>query len=158
MQKDFFWSFRNFCLLLLLPSCAVIKAKYWFFSTQCPSSSSLCLLYFPFCSFLTRYSSPRECICVSAEKPCIFCSFDVLITTWRANYAQRFPLQAPFVTLQIPAATPGSSNLALLTTTRRDAARKTPKNIKDGKICSAYQTIYHCFNYVSQSQAFIWVW
>lgn len=45
-----------------------------------------------FCSSLICYSSPPKCICVHAERLCIFCvRFDVLMTTWRANYSQRFP-------------------------------------------------------------------
>lgn len=167
-KKASFEVLETFVCFLLLRSRAVIKAKDWFFSTQRPSSSSLSLLSFPSCSSLIRYSSPRECICVSAEKPYILCSrFDVLMTTWRANYAQRFPLQSPFVTFRIPAVTSGLSKLTSLTTSRRDATekrshpgrrKKLKKSSRHGKTCSTYRKVYHTFSYVSQSQCFIWIW
>ena len=85
-KKASFEVLETFVCVLLLRSCAIIKDQ--FFSTQRPSSSSssssssLSLLSFLFSSFLFLYSSPPNCICVSAEKPCIFCSrFDVLMTT-----------------------------------------------------------------------------
>lgn len=95
LQKGFFWSFRNFCLLFA----ASLLRHHQSQRLVLQHAMSLLLLLLPLPPFfslpffsLIRYSSPRECICVSAEKLCIVCSrFDVLMTTWRANYAQRFP-------------------------------------------------------------------
>lgn len=63
-----------------------------------------------FCSSLVCYSSPPKCICVHAERLCIFCvRFDVLMTTWRANYSQRFPPLFFLSLFRIPAITSGFS-------------------------------------------------
>lgn len=133
--------------------CAVIKAKDRFFSTHHPSSSSS----LPLCSSLVCYSSPPKCICVHAERLCIFCvRFDVLMTTWRANYSQRFPPLFSFCHFfRFQHITSGFSRCHC-TDSEQDRIRQqlTLSWIKSSRRGKTYQNVYRSLNYVSQS----WIW
>lgn len=107
-----------------------------------------------FCSSLVCYSSPPKCICVHAERLCIFCvRFDVLMTTWRANYSQRFPPLFSFCHFfgfqQLHLAFP---DVTALTASRTGYDRTTHT-----QTCSTYQNVYRSLNYASQSWCSIWI-
>lgn len=132
--------------------CAVIKAKDRFFSTHHPSSSSS----LPLCSSLVCYSSPPKCVCVHAERLCIFCvRFDVLMTTWRANYSQRFPPLFSFCHFfgfqKLHLAFPDVTALTASRTGYRTTHTELNKKQQAWKNVSHYQNVYRSLNYVSQS-------